>query len=1428
MSKCWCGLLLLVAWIGSGGTAHAAVTETPDPIDIGQVIVGASKTADGMLSDIATRTVTLQLATGGDCAQFQIISATSLTIGTTPSTVTVRLTPASNGVKNCTITVTGGTSAKTFGVTGTGAAPQISVDPTSLPFANVDVGLTSPTQRVTATNTGTATLTITNAMFTIGGSNYSVTGNTGSQTVLSGDSVHWDIACAPQAKGTVNGTFQISSNSVTGNPTNVAVTCTGDQGLIGTDQPSLDFGQVLLNTSQTRTVTLTNPGDAAVTSITGQLSSSSIGYSIDPSTPVPSTLNPGDAIPVTIKFTPVNPTDGGPATLTFSGAWHGHVTTAMTSLAGQAVSASLSLSTNTIAFGTFRFDTVPQQTFQIINTGSAAIPIQSVSLTADPGTDPAELPVTIKLGGTSVALPASIPVGQQFVVTVTARPSARTGLVGGTFVVHSSLAGISDQRVTVTGTATAAMLDATATVDFGGVDLDVAAASPPKMTATITNTGMASLGVSAVTIASTSGTASAFTFTNPLPATPISLAPNSTLVFEVTYKPTVERGPADVPDTVVLGASLTGLLGGPATQMITIRGHGIDRHLAVPADPTFPPTFRNPGDRAPIRALTVQNNGEALLKITAVRVTGDPVWQLVDGSSVDIPGGASHDFMVKFSPTDVGLAPVGELTLMSNDNLNQSKTVMLTGEGVKRDVAFGPDPDPTVPIDLGVTGVGARITATDVLAVTNLDPDVAFTIHVIQLDGDPAFSVDGAPTDVALPAATAKRFAISFQPTAVGDFTTIATLFLDQDPEAQATVQLTGHAVSIDVHGGGGCAAGHDAGGGAMILVLVAGLARTRRRRATTIAVGMDGVHRRATVIVADFAAARGRCAAVIVVALAVLPARVLADDVRVGAFDPTPATTGTGLQLESADVGNAGDWVASGVVSYATNPMIVGVSSGGGVVEQRPIARSTMVELGGAYAFLGRFEAGVRMPLYSQRGDVAGGMSDMGVVIPAASGTALGDLTLHAKARLVDRAPWTAGAAVHVTLPTSTKDQFTGVDLPTLRVLGLATVTPIARLTLSFNGGAVLRKTADYRKQIFIEQGSGLAWGAGASVRVADRLFATGEVFGELVPKSKAMTGSVSPIEGLVGASYRAERWFTVGFAVGRGLSSGLGAPELRGTFTLSFTSGTGGLAPPERDPPSVRVAAAATAAPEPALDSDHDGIPDERDRCPDQPEDKDGFQDDDGCPDPDNDGDGIPDAQDKCPDQPETFNGVQDDDGCPDVGDTSATVGVTPGQSPKKAAEDTFLRGRELMTQRKYAAACAAFEQSQHLDPAAGTRYNLAGCYAEIGKLATAWTMYRELARSDKNAERRAKSNELANQLTPRVPRLKMVLHGTPAGVNVFMNANDANALIGIETPVDLGTYAIVAGAPNHRGWHKTVEVNQEAEVITIDIDLGPELAP
>jgi outer membrane protein OmpA-like peptidoglycan-associated protein len=65
---------------------------------------------------------------------------------------------------------------------------------------------------------------------------------------------------------------------------------------------------------------------------------------------------------------------------------------------------------------------------------------------------------------------------------------------------------------------------------------------------------------------------------------------------------------------------------------------------------------------------------------------------------------------------------------------------------------------------------------------------------------------------------------------------------------------------------------------------------------------------------------------------------------------------------------------------------------------------------------------------------------------------------------------------------------------------------------------------------------------------------------------------------------------------------------------------------------------------------DRDEDGIEDEDDACPDVPEDMDGWEDEDGCPEFDNDGDGFLDPDDGCPNEAENINGVEDDDGCPD----------------------------------------------------------------------------------------------------------------------------------------------------------------------------------
>jgi OmpA-OmpF porin, OOP family len=87
------------------------------------------------------------------------------------------------------------------------------------------------------------------------------------------------------------------------------------------------------------------------------------------------------------------------------------------------------------------------------------------------------------------------------------------------------------------------------------------------------------------------------------------------------------------------------------------------------------------------------------------------------------------------------------------------------------------------------------------------------------------------------------------------------------------------------------------------------------------------------------------------------------------------------------------------------------------------------------------------------------------------------------------------------------------------------------------------------------------------------------------------------------------------------------------------------------------------------PDPDNDNDGIADASDKCPNVAEDKDGFEDEDGCPDPDNDNDGIADGVDSCPSDPEDVDGFQDQDGCPDKDNDADTVADLEDKCPNQA---------------------------------------------------------------------------------------------------------------------------------------------------------------
>jgi OmpA-OmpF porin, OOP family len=86
---------------------------------------------------------------------------------------------------------------------------------------------------------------------------------------------------------------------------------------------------------------------------------------------------------------------------------------------------------------------------------------------------------------------------------------------------------------------------------------------------------------------------------------------------------------------------------------------------------------------------------------------------------------------------------------------------------------------------------------------------------------------------------------------------------------------------------------------------------------------------------------------------------------------------------------------------------------------------------------------------------------------------------------------------------------------------------------------------------------------------------------------------------------------------------------------------------------------------------DTDGDGIVDSKDVCVLDPEDKDSYLDEDGCPEPDNDLDGILDAKDKCINDPEDPDGFEDEDGCPELDNDKDQVADLEDQCPNEPGD-------------------------------------------------------------------------------------------------------------------------------------------------------------
>ncbi|MCB9687974.1 MAG: OmpA family protein [Alphaproteobacteria bacterium] len=180
------------------------------------------------------------------------------------------------------------------------------------------------------------------------------------------------------------------------------------------------------------------------------------------------------------------------------------------------------------------------------------------------------------------------------------------------------------------------------------------------------------------------------------------------------------------------------------------------------------------------------------------------------------------------------------------------------------------------------------------------------------------------------------------------------------------------------------------------------------------------------------------------------------------------------------------------------------------------------------------------------------------------------------------------------------------------------------------------------------------------AAIGMIDELTGVGLETHAVLPYSATLdTPGATDWEWLASGYRRVSDWqFRGGF--GSGLTHGIGSPDFR------LMLGVGWNLPGEEPVPP----------PPPIVDTDGDGIMDPDDACVSVPEDLDGFQDTDGCPDPDDDGDGILDAADACRMEPEDLDGVRDEDGCPEP-EVAVAVRVVDPTGARIDVARTLLQG-------------------------------------------------------------------------------------------------------------------------------------------------------
>jgi OmpA-OmpF porin, OOP family len=403
--------------------------------------------------------------------------------------------------------------------------------------------------------------------------------------------------------------------------------------------------------------------------------------------------------------------------------------------------------------------------------------------------------------------------------------------------------------------------------------------------------------------------------------------------------------------------------------------------------------------------------------------------------------------------------------------------------------------------------------------------------------------------------------------------------------------------------------------------------------------------------------AARPGFARIALVLVLAFTASARAEDIDTQRFLPR-TTSGGFLMTEGSELRHRVDPFSLGAwLSYGHNPLIF--KNGDDVTQI--VGHQVALDLTASHAFGTWFELGVHVPLAYLKGD------DL-------SQAALGDLRLLPKFRLLSDQRDGVGLAIlaDARLPTHTSRFYGGSRLPALapRIL-LDHRFGLSGFRLGIDVGVLMRKETEYQN---VSAGSEFMAGFGMGYR-----FDGGQSPVELMLDIRNSVGLNQTdseevgLEGFLGAAIDVTPEWKLNAAAGMGLLEGFGIPTARGILGLRWEpspndpdhDGVKSREPDQRAPVEEAKDEPENAAEEePVTVDDVDdaaraaAIRGGYDACPDLPEDFDGIEDEDGCPEGDRDGDGVLDYLDRCDADAETINGFKDDDGCPDEGPAKIVI--------------------------------------------------------------------------------------------------------------------------------------------------------------------------